>query len=515
MKSIPENFAIELKDDKLFNKHHLLYVISIVVILLIGLLIRFYDLTEAPLDFHPTRQLYSAIKARGMFYQDLQTVPAWQKEFAVGLWQEQGLIEPPVMERLTAFAYKIIGEEVLWVARIFSIFFWTLGGLALLSLTKRMIDRNAAVVAFLLFMVTPYTAIASRAFQPDPLMVMLMIFAIWGMVRWIDEDNIKNAIFTGLFSGLAIFIKSVVIFPLAFALIAIVFSQKIKIIAVLRSKSVWIIGVLAILPYILYMIYGLIIIGDLQSQFSLRFFPQMWIDPVFWLRWIEMINHVVGFEFFLAAIIGIFLLRKTSYRILLSALFIGYFIYGITLPYHMSTHDYYQLPLVPIVAIGVSVIFSQIIAGIKFSKWVSTLVVLGVLGLYMLYNAWDVRVTLARNNYDNEVKFWENMSGVFEPDDRVIGITQDYGYRLNYWSWTGIENWMSTSDFSVRELAGQEFDLQSLFKEQTKGMDYFLVTQMSELNNQPEIREMLFENYQIREETGDYIIFDLNQKIEN
>ncbi|PKO05953.1 MAG: hypothetical protein CVU41_09180 [Chloroflexi bacterium HGW-Chloroflexi-3] len=515
MKSDHENIEIEQMDENLFNKHRLLYVISIVVILLIGLGIRFYDLTEAPLDFHPTRQLYSAIKARGMFYQDLQTVPAWQKEFAVGLWKKQGLIEPPVMERLTAFTYKIIGQEVLWIARIYSIFFWTLGGLALLSLTKRMIDKNAAVFALLMFMVMPYTAIASRAFQPDPLMVMLMIFAIWGMVRWIDQDSIKNAILAGLFTGLAIFIKSVVIFPLAFAMIGIVFSQKKNFLSLLRSKSVWIIGILAILPYILYMIYGLVIIGDLQSQFSLRFFPQMWIDPVFWLRWIEMINHVVGTEFFLAAIIGIFLLRKTSYRILLSALFIGYFVYGITFPYHMSTHDYYQLPLVPIVAIGVSVVFSQIISGIKLPNWLSTLAILSVLGFYMIYNAWNVRVTLARNNYDNEVKFWENMSGVFEPDDRVIGISQDYGYRLNYWSWTGIENWMSTSDFSVRELAGQKFDLLNLFMEQTQGMDYFLVTQMAELNNQPEIRRILYDNYQIREETGDYIIFDLNQKIED
>src|SRR3989339_594031 len=124
MKSVPEKFAIEIKDDKLFNNHHLLYVISIVVILLIGLIIRFYDLTETPLDFHPTRQLYSAIKARGMYYQDLQSAPDWQREFAVGLWQEQGLIEPPVMERLTAFTYKILGQELLWVARIYSILFW-------------------------------------------------------------------------------------------------------------------------------------------------------------------------------------------------------------------------------------------------------------------------------------------------------------------------------------------------------------------------------------------------------
>jgi hypothetical protein len=261
------------------------------------------------------------------------------------------------------------------------------------------------------------------------------------------------------------------------------------------------------------MTYGLLISRELQSQFSLRFFPQLWIDPVFWLRWIEMIDKVVVFEFFLAAILGILLLRNSNFRSLLFALFLGYFVYGMTLPYHMSTHDYYQLPLVPIVAMGVSVVFSKIVSGIKDIKWVSNVVILGVLGLYMVINAWDIRVALKRNNYDNEVKFWENMSEVFQRDDRVIGITQDYGYRLNYWGWTGIENWMSTGDFSLRELAGQEIDLQALFEEKTQGMDYFLVTQFSELNNQPEIKEILYEGYQIREETSDYVIFDLNNKV--
>jgi hypothetical protein len=107
------------------------------------------------------------------------------------------------------------------------------------------------------------------------------------------------------------------------------------------------------------------------------------------------------------------------------------------------------------------------------------------------------------------------MESVFEPDDRIIGITQDYGYRLNYWGWTGIEHWMSTFDFSVRELAGQEFDMLSLFEEKTQGKDYFLVTQLSELDDQPDIKKILFENYKIREETSDYIIFDLREKIEN
>ena len=502
-------------EDRLFNKNPALYLIAIIFILSLGLAIRFYDLTDAPLDFHPTRQLYSALKARGMYYEKLETVNEEKREFAVKHWKIQGLIEPPVMERLTATIYRIVGDEILWIPRILSIFFWTIGGIFLLDTVKRMVDKNAAVFALLLFMITPYTAIASRVFQPDPLMVMCMIIGLWGLIRWIENENLKNAILAGLFVGLAIFIKSVVIFLLAFVLIGIVFSQKKNFKSVIRSKSVWIMGVLAILPYILYMIYGLFIAGDLQPQFRLRFFPQMWEDPVFWLRWIEMIIKVVGLEFFLAAIIGIFLFRKTSYRIFLLALFIGYFVYGITLPHHMSTHDYYQLPLVPIVIIGASAVFSQIISAIKNPGWITNGIVIGVLIFFATINAWDVRVILKRANYDGEVSFWQKMESVFDRKDSIIGITQDYGYRLNYWGWIGIEHWMSSSDFSIRELAGQEFEMQALFEEKIEGKDYFLVTQLSELDKQPEIKKILFENYQIKEETSEYIIFDLRQEIEN
>jgi hypothetical protein len=228
-----------------------------------------------------------------------------------------------------------------------------------------------------------------------------------------------------------------------------------------------------------------------------------------------MITKAVGFEIFLASIVGILIFKRSIYRVFLSALFIGYFIYGLTLSYHISTHDYYQLPLVPIVIIGASSVFSQVISELKNTRWLSTSIVVGVLIFYAAINAWDVRVTLKRVDYTSEISFWQTMESVFEPDDRIIGITQDYGYRLNYWGWTGIENWMSTFDFSVRELAGQEFDMLSLFEEKTQGKDYFLVTQLSELDNQPEIKKILFENYKIREETSDYIIFDLSEKIEN
>ena len=53
------------------------WLVSLIVlsIFLLGFGIRMLDLTDLPLDFNPTRQLLSAIKARGMYYQIAGDVP--------------------------------------------------------------------------------------------------------------------------------------------------------------------------------------------------------------------------------------------------------------------------------------------------------------------------------------------------------------------------------------------------------------------------------------------------------
>ena len=42
--------------------------LTLSLLLLLGLGIRLYDLTDAPLDFHPTRQLRGALIAPGIYY---------------------------------------------------------------------------------------------------------------------------------------------------------------------------------------------------------------------------------------------------------------------------------------------------------------------------------------------------------------------------------------------------------------------------------------------------------------
>ena len=45
-----------------------LYWLFVFAIFLGGFALRMVDIDDLPLDFHPTRQLFSALKVRGMYY---------------------------------------------------------------------------------------------------------------------------------------------------------------------------------------------------------------------------------------------------------------------------------------------------------------------------------------------------------------------------------------------------------------------------------------------------------------
>ena len=83
---------IESSKPSFFGKPWLVNLI-VILIFLLGFGIRALDLTDLPLDFNPTRQLLSAIKARGMYYQIARNVPEEQREIAVRQWKEAPVLD--------------------------------------------------------------------------------------------------------------------------------------------------------------------------------------------------------------------------------------------------------------------------------------------------------------------------------------------------------------------------------------------------------------------------------------
>src|SRR5688500_13990598 len=112
-----------MKENTSFFASRTAWMTALQVLLVLGFAIRLYDITNLPLDVHPTRQLLSALKARGMYYSALTDIPAEQKTFAIQQWKVRAAIEPEIIENIVAFTYRFTGEE-LWIARIYSSIFW-------------------------------------------------------------------------------------------------------------------------------------------------------------------------------------------------------------------------------------------------------------------------------------------------------------------------------------------------------------------------------------------------------
>ncbi len=379
-----------------FASSRLLLVLSVLLLFGVALAIRIYDITDLPLDFHPTRQLFSAVKARGMYYETLPNVPDWQREFAIQQWKTRVTIEPEIMERLTAFIYSYTGEQ-LWIPRMISALFWLIGGVFIFLLARDMVSVDGAMLALAFYLLVPYGIYASRSFQPDPLMVALIVAFWWLVYRWTNQLTWKWAIFAGLIGGLAIFVKFVAAFFVIGGALGALFGR-FKLRELISNPQVWAISVLGVLPGAGWIVYGKVMLGLFTGDLSGRFIPALLGDPFFYVQW-QIKSAVVASSIgIMLGLIGIFLVRKRIARVFLLGIWGAYLAFGLYFNYHISTHDYYSLPLIAIVAVSLAPLGDWFFARLKEAgssfgdgaSWVRS-----VLVIILLYGVFSTHGTSA------------------------------------------------------------------------------------------------------------------------
>jgi 4-amino-4-deoxy-L-arabinose transferase-like glycosyltransferase len=450
-----------------FHERPWVWKVSLIMALLAGFGLRMIKLNNPPLDFAPTRQLFSALKARGMYYKYVTDAPAWQRAAAISLG-DTGIVEPPVLETIVSQTYRLTGEH-LWIARIYSSLFWVMGGLALFLLIREFASTSAAMIGTLFYIFLPFGVIASRTFMPDPLMVALIIFALWALFRWQNTASWKWAVLFGIFAGAALFVKNLSVFIVVGGFAGVIFGNRGLKLSI-RDPQAWVMALLLVLPVGIYTLYGQLKM-NMSGQFALRFFPNMWMDPAFYFRWAYTVNWNIGWGSTLLAILSVFLADSKRERPLLIGLWIGYFVFGMTFPYHFFTHDYYQLPFIPVVAISMApalrLFFERFYE--RSPGLVPRMLLVGVVLAGLAVPSWFARVQLVGSDYRNEPSFWAEIGNKLDHGSGVIGLTQDYGYRLAYWGWQGSAAWLTSADLGVRYLAGQEVDIMKNFSEDTAG----------------------------------------------
>lgn len=506
---------MDTTQNNFFTGYCYLLPITLIVMFLLGLGVRLYDLTDPPLDFHPTRQLRSLLLARGLYYKwdPNPELPDWQVAQAISQWDNAEIIEPPIFEILTAITYRLIGSEVFWAARIWASVFWLIGGLALYFLARDMTSVDGAIIALGFYLFLPFAVVASRSFQPDPLMVMWIIISWWTFYRWEQSPTWKRAILAGIAAGMALLTKNVAVFFLLPSYVAaLLVGRGLK--KTLRDPQAWVVAGLAALPMIIYTLYGLWVL-KLGQQFEGRFFPELLKDPAHYIKWLNEVLKIMSFPTLLAALVGMFIFEKPVQRAFGIALWVGYGIYGLLFPYHFLTHSYYHLPLIPVVALSLAAVSAPVFAwtaNLKLNAGLTGLL-LGVLAFGLAYQLWNTRIEMFED-YRHEPAYWQAVGDVVGHKTKVVALSQDYSNRIAYYGWVDALNWPGVGHFNYRELrGGKPVEFDEWFAEYSAGMDYFLVTRIKELDRQPELKDALYNGYTIYAEGDGYIVFDLKDPL--
>jgi hypothetical protein len=514
--------SLQPQTNSLQSKRVLLYTgFALIFIFGLGLGLRLFDLTDQPIDFHPTRQLRGAIIARGIYYSLSPSIDPVIKAQAASFQESTGKYEPPILESLVALTYLMVGQEQLWISRVYTTLFWLLGGGVLFWSGLRMTRHSlrvkempasdflvygSALVITTYYLLLPFGVQASRSFQPDPGMVMWMIFAILGLYRWSEEPKWKWVILAGLFGGMAILTKAVAAYILAGAAIAVVvFTYGFKK-AVLQIQ-VWCMALLMLLPTILFYFSKSGRAGEYFSSWTVSL-SHLLIQPSFYVRWLSLVGDLMGLAVLLLALLGIGLSRGRN-RALLIGLWVGYFIYGLFLPYQMYTHNYYHLQLIPIISLSLLPVSEIILVSVQkqtaYWKAVSFTATIAIL----LFVSWESIYPQFAQDYRQEPLYWQEITSQLPSDGKIIALTQDYGYRLMYYGWRKVSLWPNRGEVNLMQLRGNEKEFEEYFDKKTKGISYFLITSFNQFNDQPVLEEYLNRHFPVLAKSSGYLIYDL------
>ncbi len=483
----------------------------ILAIFAAGIGIRLYDLTDPPLDFHPARQIHSALMARGIYAKMGGAVPVEQQSQMIIMGITEGIIEPPINEYLVAYTYRLFNRDELWIARLYGIFFWTAGGIALLLLSRRLSGPIGSVAALTIYMLLPYGVYASRSFQPEPLMICLILLSLLAFEHWHRTPSWKITVFTGLLLGLAVLSKQIVLFYLGVVLLGYAAFQN-GLFSSLRDRKFIAILILMVLPSVIYMVDGLFITGYLKNNTALRFFPEFYTQISFYLRWLRQIDQTVGIGLLVLSLTCLIFAKNQLVSLLSGGLVAGYVVSGFIFSYHISTHDYYHIVLIPAAALAIAPAFEKAYRwfSAKRNSAINYLLLLGLFVLWGGYQLFEVRSELNRENYRSAPEFWagttERLGG---QNASVIGLLKDYGAGFNYWGLIYPAPWMKTGDVYIRSLGTDGFEQD--FESQIEGKDYFVITDFEDLARQPELLSVLTSNYPLFDRGSDYLIFDLTK----
>lgn len=469
-------------------------------LLLAGFLLRLYRFDGPVADWHSWRQADTSAVSRNFVSQgfdllhprfdDLSNVPS-------GLYDNpQGyrFVEFPIYNILQAGSFMLFGQLTIeqW-GRLVSIFASLFSAVFIYLIVKRRLNLLSGLMAAFFFLFLPFNIFYSRTILPDPLMVAFILGAIYFFDLWISKDLRLKIYDVRFLTALAFTIGAFLIKPFAaFFMLPMVYVVFEKFgFAFLKKWQLWFFAIIALLPFGLWRVWiqqypaGIPQSSWLFNGSDIRF-KGAFFHWIFARRVGELILGYWGLFIF---VFGILISNKKNDLYFLSFI-LSSLVYIFVVATGNVQHSYYQIPIIPSIAIFLGIGSAYLINPSKeyFSKFKTIPVFIVCLSLMLAFSWFSVRDYFNINN-PSIVVAGKAVDSMIPKNAKVIAI---YGGDTAFLYQTKRKGWASFEK-SVPELIKM-------------GADYLVL-----VNPTPEDYG-IGKTYKVKSVTNDYILFDLHKK---
>jgi len=197
--------------------------------------------------------------------------------------------EPPLLETLTSFVCMPLGSIQPRVACVITCLAWLAGGWFVFR-TAELITKHrfAALAALAFYLLCPLAIVMSQMFQPEGLMTLALVVAIWMLVRFPPDQRWRRTLFLAVVCAVAGFVKPGILFlPIMGAYLGMRLGKD-SLLKILFDGRSLLFAVVTLIPSVVW------VLVFLQDRVGGKLMPAMLLDPMFYVHWFQKIDETLG-----------------------------------------------------------------------------------------------------------------------------------------------------------------------------------------------------------------------------
>ena len=383
------------KIDKIVKSKYFVYFL-LAIILVGSFAVRLWKIDNPVADWHSWRQADTASVSKVFLQDGIDLLhPKYHdiSKIQTGYFNPEGYryVEFPIFNFVHVVLYKSIpgvgfdvwGRLVSVLSAVFTTYF-------LFGIGRKLFGYYVGLSTAFFYAFLPFNIYFTRVILPDPMSVMFGVGAVYFFAEFADRKRTVMLLISSMLLSLGMLVKPHAIFfgiPIAYLALT-----RFSLNELIKNKWVFISLDIILIPFLLWRIFmyseGLLRgIAHWKWAFNgngIRFRPSFW-------RWIfgERVGKLIlGGWGLLPFGVGVITGRKLN---ILHAFLAGAFLYVSIFASANVMHDYYQVFIVPAIALGLGVGVHFVWTHKSFHPVVAKLALLFAVGLMFAFSFYDVR----------------------------------------------------------------------------------------------------------------------------